>query len=359
MDNQIWTTKTKTIKSSSTIPLPDGSCKIMPKKKQEKFNKGEIIIYKQAKGEVDFSVRFEDETVWLRQNEIAKLFGKDRSVVTKHINSIFKDKEVDQKSNVHFLHIANSDKPVAFYSLDVILAVGYRTISAKAINFRKWATGVLKKYLLKGYAINEKRLSEAKNKFNQLQETINFLQKKSKAKMLKGQEKEIINLLADYSKTLSLLERYDKNKLKTEKGAKTKFVLKYEECLNVVSEIKKNLIAKKEASAIFGNEYKGKLESIAKNLYQTFGGKELYRTIEDKASHLLYLTIKDHPFTDGNKRIGSFLFVYFLDKNNYLYRKTGEKKINDNALTALSLLVAESDPKEKEQLIALITQLLK
>lgn len=149
----------------------------MTNKKQEKFNKGEVVIYKPPKGEVELKVRFEDETVWLRQNEIAELFEKDRSVITKHINKIFKDKEIDKKSNVHFLHITNSDKPVAFYSLDVILAVGYRVSSSKAIIFRKWATEVLKKYLLQGYAVNEKRLLEAKNKFNQLKETISFLQK--------------------------------------------------------------------------------------------------------------------------------------------------------------------------------------
>ncbi len=329
------------------------------KQKQSQFNKGEIIIYRPSKNEVELKVRFEDEMVWLRQNEIADLFGRDRSVITRHINKIFKDKEINKKSNVHFLHIANSDKPVAFYSLDVILSVGYRTNSARAINFRQWATKVLKNYLLKGYAINEKRLLEAHNKFNQLQETISFLQKKSKVKLLKGQEKEILNLLSDYSKTLSLLEKYDKSKLKVGKGRKAKFVLEYKDCLNIVFELKNNLIAKKEASDIFGSEVGHKFESVAKNIYQTFGGKELYQSIENKAAHLLYFAIKDHPFVDGNKRIGSFLFVYFLDKNNYLFRESGERKINDNALVALALLVATSDPKEKNQMIALITQLLK
>jgi len=329
------------------------------KKEVEKFNKGEIIIYKPSKNKVELKVRFKDETVWLKQNEIADLFDKDRSVITKHINKIFKDKEINKKSNVHFLHIANSDKPVAFYSLDVILAVGYRTNSARAINFRQWATKVLKDYLLKGYAINEKRLLEAKNKFNKLQETINFLQKKSKAKSLQGQEKEILNLLADYSKTLSLLEKYDKSKLKIEKGTKDKFILKYKDCQNVIFELKKNLITKKEASNIFGNEVGRRFEGVIRNIYQTFDKKELYQSIENKAANLLYLTIKDHYFTDGNKRIGSFLFIYFLDKNNHLYRKNGEKRINNNTLVALALLIAESNPKEKEQMIALITQLLK
>lgn len=155
------------------------------KKEKEKFNKGEIVIYKPAKGKVELKVRFENETVWLSQDEIARLFGKDRSVITRHIGKIFKEKEIDKKSNVHFLHIAKSDKPVAFYSLDVILAVGYRTNSVRAISFRKWATSILKKYLLQGYAINEQRLMEAKNKFSELQKTISFLQKHSKKELLK------------------------------------------------------------------------------------------------------------------------------------------------------------------------------
>ncbi|MCK4420309.1 virulence protein RhuM/Fic/DOC family protein, partial [candidate division WOR-3 bacterium] len=287
---------------------------------KNKFNKGEIVIYQTAKKEVDIRVRFEGETVWLKQDEISKLYSKERSVITKHINKIFADKEVDKKSNVHFLHIAGSDKRVAFYNLDVILAVGYRTNSARAIHFRKWATNVLKKYLLRGYAINEKRLLEAREKFKELQTAITFLQEKSKKELLSGQAGEILNLLSSYAKTLTLLDQYDKGKLKTAKGRKAKFVLKYEECQRIVKEIKKELIAKKEASDIFGRETRGAFGGIIKGLYQTFNRKELYPAVEDKASHLLYFTIKDHPFTDGNKRIASFLLVYFLDKNNYLYR---------------------------------------
>jgi len=324
---------------------------------KNKFNKGEIIFYQTAKKEVDLRVHFEGETVWLKQDEIAKLYSKERSVITKHINRIFADKEVDKKSNVHFLHIAGSDKRVVFYNLDVILAVGYRTNSARAIHFRKWATNVLKKYLLRGYAVNEKRLLEARGKFKELQNTITFLQEKSKKELLSGQAGEILNLLSSYAKTLTLLEEYDKGKLKTAKGRKAKFVLKYEHCQKIIKEVKKELIAKKEASDIFGRETRGAFEGIIKGLYQTFNRKELYPTIEDKASHLLYFTIKDHPFTDGNKRIASFLLVYFLDKNNYLYREKGEKKINDNALVSLALLVAESNPKEKDILIKIIRNL--
>lgn len=331
----------------------------MEKKEREKFGKGRIVIYKSSKNGVDLKVLFEDETVWLRQNEIADLFRRDRSVVTKHINKIFKDKEINEKSNVHFLHIANSDKPVVFYNLDVILAVGYRINSPRAIQFRQWATGVLKSYLLKGYAINKRRLLEANEKFKVLRDTIDFLQKKSKAKLLKGQEKELLNLLADYSKTLSLLDKYDKGGIEKEGGQKSKIILTYELSLDVINSIKKDLIFKKEAGDIFGIEIDHKFEGLVKNIYQSLGESELYKNIEEKAANFLYFAIKDHPFVDGNKRIASFLFVYFLDRNNYLYRGDGERKINDNALVALALLVAESNPKEKDQIIALITQLIK
>ena len=314
--------------------------------KNQEIKKGEIVIYKISKNEIELSVRFEEETVWLKQEEIAKLYGKERSVITKHINKVFADKEVDKKSNVQFLHIAGSDKPVAFYSLDVILAVGYRTNSARAIHFRRWATRVLKNYLLKGYALNQKRLTEAEKNFRQLQDAISFLEEKSKHNLLKGSE--IINLLSSYSKTLKLLEQYDKEQLSLVKKSRAKFILQYDQAKKIVETIKKELISKKEASNLFGQENDDKLKGIIGNIYQTFNGKELYPSVEEKSAHLLYFIIKDHPFVDGNKRIASFLFVYFLDKNNFLYKNTGERKISDNTLTALSLLIAISEPREKD-----------
>lgn len=324
----------------------------------KKFNKGEIVIYKTSKNNVELQVRFAEETVWLRQDEIAKLYGKERSVITKHINQIFSDKEVEKKSNVQFLHIPNSDKPVAFYNLDMVLAVGYRTNSSRAIHFRKWTTGVLKNYLLKGFALNQKKLLETQEKFKELQESISFLQEKASHKLLAGQEHEILDLLANYSKTLTLLEHYDKGKISLVKKTKGKFILKYAAAKNIVKGIKIQLIAKKEAGDLFGQESGETFKGIMGSIYQTFGGKELYPSLEEKAAHLLYFTIKDHPFIDGNKRSASFLFVYLLDKNNYLYRSSGEKKINDNALTALSLLIAVSDPKDKDILIKITTNLL-
>lgn len=331
------------------------------------FGKGEIIIYKTSQNEVELKVYFEKENIWLTQNQIALLFGTQRPAITKHLKNIFQSKELEEKVVSSILeqttqHGAIKGKTqtqdVKLYNLDAIISVGYRVNSQRATQFRMWATKILKQYLIKGYAFNEKRLLEAKNKFHELQEAVLFLQKQSRKELLKGQETEILNLLADYSKTLSLLEKYDKGSLSEQKGGKTKFVLKYEDCIKIIAELKKELIAKKEASDLFGQERGGGFEGIIKGLYQTFGKKELYPTIEDKASHLLYLIIKDHPLTDGNKRSAAFLFVYFLDKTNYLFKKSGERKINDNALTALALLIAESNPKDKEVMIKIVKNLI-
>jgi len=334
----------------------------MPKIDNKKNNAGEIAIYKLKNKDVELRVKIEKDTIWLTQLQIAKLFGSERSVITKHLRNIFNSKELDKDSVcAKIAHTAVDGKiyKTQFYNLDMIISVGYRVNSRLATEFRIWATKVLKNYLVKGYVVNEKRLIEAKERFYELQNVVAFLQKKSKLKTLKGQGQGILSLLADYSKTLTLLEQYDKDKLKKGRGKLSKFILSYQNSLEIILQVKKELVVKKEAGQLFGNETNQKFESVVKNLYQTFEGKQLYKSIEDKSAHLLYLTIKDHPFIDGNKRIASFLFIYFLDKNEYLYRKTGEKKINDNALTALAILIAGSQPKEKEQMIALITQLLK
>jgi len=323
--------------------------------------KGEIIIYKTSKNEVELKVRFENENIWLSLNQIAKLFGRDKSVISRHLSNIFKSRELSKNSVVAKIATTAADGKiyqVKFYSLDAIICVGYRVNSQRATQFRIWATKILKQYILKGYSINKNRLAEARDKFNELQNAVSFLQRKSQKKLLKGQECEILSLLADYSKTLSLLEQYDKGKLIVQKGRKSKFVLKYDDCLKIIIGVKKELTSKKEAGEFFGQERNKSFEGIIKGIYQTFVKKELYPMIEDKASHLLYFMIKDHPFIDGNKRSAAFLFVYFLDKTNYLFKKSGERKINDNALVALALLVAESEPKEKKTIITIIRNLI-
>ncbi|TAN58614.1 Fic/DOC family protein [Patescibacteria group bacterium] len=332
----------------------------MPKKTIKSDFSKKIVIYKTAKGP-ELEVRLNEETVWLDAHQIATLFGTQRPAIVKHINNIYQTGELEQKSTCSILEQVAADgkiRKMNLYNLDIIISVGYRVNSKKATQFRIWATNTLKDYLLKGYAINEKRLLNAQEKFKELQSAISFLQEKSKYELLSGQEHEILNLLANYSKTLTLLEQYDKDNLSVSKKGKGKFILGYEEAQKVISALKKDLIAKKEAGDLFGQEYEGKLQGIIGNIYQTFSGKELYSSLEEKAAHLLYFIIKDHPLADGNKRTASFLFVYFLDKNNFIYRESGENKINDNALVALALLIAISDSKDKEIMIKVITNLL-
>jgi len=230
--------------------------------------------------------------------------------------------------------------------------------SKKATQFRIWATKVLRQHILQGYTINEKRLLDVQSRFNELQGVIAFLQSKANKINSGSQELELLDLLVDYSKTMSLLGKYDKGALVKPKGKKAKHKLKYLVCQKIISSMKEELIKDKEVVDLFGNEVNKKLDAIIGSLYQTFDKKELYKSIEEKAANLIYLVIKDHPFSDGNKRIASYLFVYFLDRNDYLFRESGEKKINDNALVALALLIAESDPSEKDVLIKIIINLI-
>lgn len=334
--------------------------------KNQEFKKGEIVIYKSKEGP-KLEVRLEEDTVWLTQKQIALLFGTQRPAITKHLNNIFKSGELEEKVVSSILEHTTphgaikgktQTKNVKFYNLDAIISVGYRINSQRATQFRIWATKTLKEHLIKGYTLNQKHLLQAQNTLKDLQETIALLQEKSKHELLAGQEQEILSLLANYARTLTLLEQYDKEKLSLIKKAKGEFILKGNEARKVIENIKKELIAKKEASDLFGTDTSHRLKGILGTIYQTFDGKELYPSLEEKAAHLLYFIIKDHPFIDGNKRIASFLFVYFLNKNDYLYKPNGEKKINDNALTALALLIAISNPNEKDKFIKLITNLL-
>ena len=332
--------------------------------KKEKFNNGEIIIYKSKEGP-KLDVRLERDTIWLTQNQIALLFDVKKSAVSKHIKNIFISQELNANSTVSKKETVQTEgnrkikRILKYFNLDMIISIGYRVNSARATQFRIWATGVLKEHLIKGYTVNEQRLLLARNRLKELHHAINFLKEKSKEKFIKGLENEILSLLGDYSKTLTLLEQYDQKNIKVIGKTKEKFKLNYENAKVIIDKIKKNLIIKSGAGELFGKELGEKLKSILGNIYQTFGGKELYPSLEEKAAHLLYFIIKDHPFADGNKRIGSFLFTYYLDKNNHLYMKTGEKKLNDNGLASLSLLIAISDPKDKEILINIVTNLLK
>ena len=328
------------------------------------YSKGEVTIYK-ARGGPVLDVRLEQETVWLTLNEIAKLFDTDKSGVSRHIGNIYKAGELTQRATVAKIATVQREgsrtigRQLKYYNLDLIISVGYRINSTRATQFRIWGTKILKQHLVKGYTVNEKRLLQAKKQFTELQEAIAFLKEKAKHELLTGQGREILNLLAGYSSTLTLLGQYDKEKLALVRKAKSKFVLEYPAVKKVIDEVRSGLMAKNEASDLFGQENGDKLKAILGNIYQTFGGRQLYASLEEKAAHLLYFIIKDHPFVDGNKRLGSFLFVYFLSKNNYLYKESGEKKISNNALTTLALLTAVSDPKEKDKLVKLVSNLIK
>ncbi|MCU0652903.1 MAG: virulence RhuM family protein [Candidatus Pacebacteria bacterium] len=333
-------------------------------KKDLEPKKGEIIIYRSKTGP-RLDVHFEQETVWLNLSQIALLFDTDKSGISRHIGNIYESGELKKNSTVAKIATVQVEgkrqikRSIEYYNLDMIISVGYRVNSVRATQFRIWATNTLRDYLVKGYAINEKRLAEAQDKFRQLQGVVAFLQQKSKTELLRGQEGEIIELLAAYAKTVEILDEYDRGTLAAPKGTKPVFVMTEEIARGLVRKIAGELKGAGKAGDFFGIERDGSFLSIIGNLYQTFGGKELYPTLEAKAAHLLYLTIKDHPFSDGNKRLGSLLFVYFLDRCGSLYRNGGEKKLNDNALAALALLVAESQPAEKDQIVALITQLIK
>lgn len=332
----------------------------MSKKVKDEVSKGEIIIYKSKEGP-KLEVRLQEDTVWLDAHLMAKLFDVNRPAVVKHINNIYRNGELDKKPTCSVLEQVAADgkiRKMNLYNLDMIISVGYRVNSKRATQFRIWATKTLRDHLVKGYTINEKQLLLAQNQLNELRTAIDFLTDKSKHALLASQQQELLTLLSNYSKTLSILEHYDKGKLKLFKEAKEKYKIKYDDAETVILKMKEELIIKKEATELFGLENGEKFKAIIGNIYQTFGGVDLYPSLEEKAAHLLYFIIKDHPFIDGNKRVGSFMLIYYLNRNNYLYKNSGEKKINDNALTTLALLIAISNPKEKDKMIKIITNLL-
>lgn len=306
--------------------------------------------YKIAKfidGEFSLDVKTDEEkrTVWLSQAEIAQLFNKDISVISRHINNILNNNEVVKKSNLQKMQIPNSDKKVNFYGLDIILSIGYRVNSDRGIQFRKWANTILNEYLIKGYAINERRM-------NALNKTIE-IQNKMLSSTLQIDNDELVNVVNEYTKALDLLDDYDHQCLKEVKGNKEIYVLTYEECRKIIDSMKFG-----NNSDLFGKEKEeGKLNGILAAVYQNVFGEEVYKTLEDKASHLLYFLIKDHPFMDGCKRIAATLFLEFLNKNKALVRD-GKLRISNDALVAITLLIAESNPKEIDSLILVVRNLL-
>jgi len=333
----------------------------MVKSKKTKQN---IVIYKDSKGNVELKADVQKETVWASLDQIASIFGRDKSVVSRHIKKIFEEKELDKNSVVAKNATTAADGKtyvVEYFNLDVILSVGYRVNSKQATQFRIWATKTLREYIIKGVAINTERIKKLhETGLKDLRSKIEFIQNTiQKRELDKSEVDSLLSVIKDYASSWVLLRKFDDGDLLIKKGkVKEKSRFEYDFARSAIDELKSQLIKKEEAGDLFGNERDGSFKGIIKTIYQTFDSKELYGSLEEKAAHLLYFLIKDHPFSDGNKRIGSFLFILFLDINKILNRSNGEKKISDNALVALALLIAESDPKEKEIMIALITNLL-
>jgi len=323
-------------------------------------NKGQVIIYQTEDGQFEVNVTLTDDTVWLSQKQMAQLFDVEVHTINYHIKEIFKSSELEENSVIRKIRITAADGKkydTNFYNLDAIISVGYRVNSAKATKFRIWATRTLKEYLLKGYAMNQKRLTETGVK--ELESALEFIKQASSHRQLSNEEAQgLLEVIAKYAKSWLLLKSYDEDDLPVAKGHTPKFMLAYDYAKDVIVKLKTSLIAKGEAFDIFGHEREHGLEAILGNLAQSFDGEDLYQTLEKKAAHLLYFIIKDHPFIDGNKRVASLLFIHYLDKNNRLYKENGEPIINDNALVALALLIAESEPKNKELMISLVENLL-
>ena len=321
----------------------------------------EILIYTDDNGEIDLTVSLENDTVWLSQKQMVELFGRDKSVISRHIKNIFKDIELDENAVVAKNATTASDGKtyiVEYYNLDMIISLGYRVNSKRATQFRKWATNILKEYVIKGYVLNQKKIKDTN--LQELTSTIELIKNSLEHKIIQNDEaKGLFDIINNYAKSWSLLQSYDEDNIETTQSTSIqKFTLQYSEIKNAINQLKTELMKKGEATELFGNEKNNELEGIIGNIYQTFGGDDLIPSVEEKAGNLLYYVIKDHPFSDGNKRIGSFLFILFLSKNNILYKQNGELRINDNALVSLALLTASSDPKQKELMVKLVVNLL-
>ncbi len=319
----------------------------------------EIEIYKGADGATQIEVKFEGETVWLNQMQIVELFDSSKQNVSYHINQILLENELDEDRTVkEFLTVRFEGKreikrSIDYYNLDMIISVGYRIKSKQATQFRIWATQRLKEYLVQGYSINQKRLE-------QLQKVVEVIQNTSNSKQLNADEATgLLNILHQYTRSFVLLSQYDSKTLSAYSlSDNITYEITYKEAVNAIYELKKELISLGEASELFGKMKDESFEGTLKNITQTFDGNYLYPSVEEQAANLLYLVIKNHFFTDGNKRIGAFLFVWFLEKNKHQFKKSGELKINDNALIALTLLVAQSNPSDKEIMVKLIVNLI-
>lgn len=309
--------------------------------------KNEIVTFENGELKIDVTVTPKEETVWLTQDQMAELFGVNRSNITRHISNIFKNEELDEKTSVRFLHESNNPKyrPPKYYNLDVIIGVGYKVNSKRGILFRKWANNILKKYMLKGYVISERH-------FNDIEYVTTILNEYRKTGGILPGSDSMLEFLLAYQRGFKILDDYDHHTLSFPKGKKDLYVIDYTECIKLIHE---TMFANKDDQ--FAIEKDDSFKSSIATIYQSFAGEYLYPTIEDKASALLYFIVKNHSFIDGNKRIGATIFLYFLEKNHALY-KNGNKRINNDTLATLTILVASSRPEDKDIIIELIKTIL-
>jgi prophage maintenance system killer protein len=314
----------------------------------------ELAIYQTANGA--YEVRVQGQSVWLNQEQISTLFGRERSVVTKHLRNVFSEGELEEKSNVQILHIAGSDKPVKFYSLDVIISVGYRVKSVEGTRFRQWATHILREHLTRGYTINQERFEANAKELESALTLVRRLAAQADLDAYAG--RGLVDIVSRYTQTFLLLQRYDEGLLAEPVVQDGGVLPSTEQARASLQQLKNRLFDRGEATDLFAKERDDGLQSLLGNLDQSVFGESAYPSIESKAAHLLYFVIKNHPFADGNKRSGAFLFVDFLNRNGRLFDPNGEPVINDIGLAALALLVAESDPAQKETMIRLIMNML-
>ena len=313
-----------------------------------------IVIYQTEDGQTQIDVRLENDTVWLNTNQMSILFDREESNIRRHIINVFKEGELVKENNVHFLHVNGVKKPVPFYTLDVIISVGYRVKSHRGVRFRQWANKILKDYLVKGYAVN-KRIH--KEQIGELRQLVGMLGRtiQNQPLMTDDETNALFEVVTDYTYALDTLDDYDYERLTIDKTTQEgKFHATYENAMQAINGLREKF----GGSTLFGNEKDESFKSSIGQIYQTFGGKELYPSVEEKAAMLLYLVTKNHSFSDGNKRIAATLFLWFLNNNRILYRPDGSKRIADNTLVALTLMIAESRTEEKDVMVKVVVNLI-
>lgn len=313
-----------------------------------------IIIYQSEDGKTQLDVKLEGETVWLSTKQMAKLFDKEESNIRRHVNNVFKEAELTRENNVHFLHVNGIKKPVPYYTLDVIISVGYRVHSQRGVRFRQWANSILKQYLVKGYTINE---NIRKHQIAELRQLIQVLGRAIQQHPAKTTDESnaLFDVVVDYTYALDTLDNYDYQRLHIAKTTKEEpFHATYENAMHEIDMLRQKF----GGSVLFGNEKDESFKSSIGQIYQTFDGTELYPSVEEKAAMLLYLVTKNHSFSDGNKRIAATLFLWFMNNNAILYRPDGTKRIADNTLVALTLMIAESKTEEKDIMVKVVVNLI-